>query len=161
LHFNFETIWENQLVPDNIVSELEKIGKIVHLSLLSPNSRYGNVSVFAKKKDCWESIKRLNYDNIEIDKSYFIAQDEFKKIKKDDIKNKNFDEGLDKEILVYKTDYKVWAKLREFYANEGLSGFQIRTLKKYSIPNKHIPTQNETNTLYKLLVDAKKSGFSE
>lgn len=161
LHFNFDTIWENQLVPDDIINELEKIGKIVHLSLLSPNSRYGNVSVFAKKKDCWESIKRLNYDSIEIDKSYFIAQDEFKKIKKDDIKNKNFDEGLDKEILVYKTDYKVWAKLREFYANEGLSDFQIRTLKKYSIPNKHIPTQNETNTLYKLLVDAKRSGFSE
>jgi hypothetical protein len=161
LHFNFETIWENQFVPDDIITELEKIGKTVHLSLLSPNSRYGNVSVFAKKKDCWESIKRLNFDNIEIDHSYFIEQEEFRKIKKDDIKNKNFDEGLDKEILVFKTDYKVWAKLREFYSNEGMSDFQIRTLKKYSVANKHIPTQNETNTLYKLLVDAKRSGFSE
>lgn len=72
-----------------------------------------------------------------------------------------FDEGLDKEILVFKTDYKVWAKLREFYSNEGMSDFQIRTHKKYSVANNHIPTQNETNTLYKLLVDAKRSGFSE
>ena len=35
--------------------------------------------------------------------------------KKEDIKNKNFDEGLDKEILVFKTDYKVWAKLKIYY----------------------------------------------
>jgi hypothetical protein len=161
LHFNFEIIWENQFVPDDIITELEKIGKTVHLSLLSPNSRYGNVSVFAKKKDCWEGIKRLSFDNIKINQTYFIDQDEFKKIKKDDIKSKNFDESLDKEILVYKIDFKVWGKLKEFYASEGMSDFQIRTLKKYSLPNKHIPTQNETNTLYKLLVDAKKSGFSE
>lgn len=161
LHFNFEIIWEYQLVPDDIIIELEKISKTVHTSLLSPNSRYGNVSVFAKKKDCWESIKRLNFDNVKINQSYFIQQADFKKIKKDDIKNKNFDESLDKEILVFKTDFKVWSQLREFYANEGISDFQIRMLKKYSIPNKHAPTQNETNTLYKLLVDAKKSGFSE
>jgi hypothetical protein len=161
LYFNFETIWENQLVPNDIINELEKIGKIVHLSLLAPNSRYGNVSVFAKKKDCWENIKRLNYNNIEIDISHFIEEDVFRGRTKDDIKSKNFDEGLDKEILVFKTNFKVWAKLREFYANEGLSDFQIRTMKKYSISNNHIPTQNETNTLYKLLVDAKRSGFSE
>ena len=161
LHFNFETIWENQFVPDDIIKELEKIGKVVHLSLLSPNARYGNVSVFAKKKDCWESIKRLNFDFIEIDQSYFIKQDEYKKIQKDDIRNKNFDEGLDKEILVYKTEFKVWGKLSDFYSNDGLSDFQRKTLQKYSIANKHIPTQNETNTLYKLLIDAKKSGFSE
>jgi len=159
--FNFETIWENQSVPNDLITELEKIGKIVHLGLLSPNSRYGNVSVFAKKKDCWESIKRLNFDNVEIDRNYFIAQDEFKKIRKEDFKNKNFDEGLDKEILVYKTDFKVWFKLRSFYENEGLSDFQVKTLKKYSVANKHIPTPNETTVLYKLLVDAKKSGFSE
>lgn len=161
LYFNFEIIWENQSVPDDIITELEKIGKIVHLSLLSPNSRYGNVSVFAKKKDCWESIKRLNFDDIEIDQSYFIDQVEFKKIKKDDIRNKNFDEELDKEILVYKTDFKVWAKLNSFYSNDGLSDFQRKTLKKYSHTNNHIPTQNEANTLYKLLIDAKKSGFTE
>ena len=161
LHFNFETIWENQLVPSDIIIELEKIGRIVHLSLLSPNSRYGNVSVFAKKKDCWESIKRLNFDFIEIERSYFIQQDEYKKIKKDDIKNKEFDEGLDKEILVFKTDFKVWKKLYDFCSNDGMSEFQARTLKKYAVSNKHIPTKNEANTLYKLLIDAKRSGFSE
>jgi hypothetical protein len=161
MHFNFETIWENQSVPNDLIEELNKIAMSVHLCLLSPNSRYGNVSVFAKKKDCWESVKRINFDNIEIDQKYFIEQDEYKKIKKEDIKNKNFDEGLDKEILVFKTDYTVWAKLKVFYSNEGLSDFQIRTLKKYSLANNSIPTQNETNTLFKLLIDAKKSGFSE
>jgi hypothetical protein len=161
MHFNFETIWENQSVPNDLIEELNKIAKSVHLCLLSPNSRYGNVSVFAKKKDCWESVKRINFDNIEIDQKYFIEQDEYKKIKKEDIKNKNFDEGLDKEILVFKTDHTVWAKLKVFYSNEGLSDFQIRTLKKYSLANNSIPTQNETNTLFKLLIDAKKSGFSE
>jgi hypothetical protein len=161
VYFNFETIWEKQVVPEDIVDVLEEIAKMVHLSLLSPNSRYGNVSVFAKKKDCWEIIKNLNYDSIYINRNYFIEQEEFKKIEKYDIRNKNIDEGLDKEILVYKTDYKVWASLREFYANEGLSDFQIRTLKKYSIKNSHIPSQNETTTLYKLLHEAKRSGFSE
>jgi hypothetical protein len=160
-HFNFEVIWDNQFVPNDLITELEKIGEIVHLSLLSPNSRYGNVSVFAKKKDCWESIKRLNFDNIEINQSYFIEREEYKNIIKDDIRNKNFDDGLDKEILVFKTDSKVWAKLREIYADEPMSDFQIRTLKKYSTPNKSIPTANETTVLYKLLIEAKKSGFSE
>jgi hypothetical protein len=160
-YFNFEIIWENQSVPGDLVIELEKIARIVHLGLLSPNSRYGNVSVFAKRKDCWAIIKLLNFDNVDIDRNYFIGQDEFKKIRKEDFKNKNFDEGLDKEILVYKTDFQVWSKLLSFYENEGLSDFQVKTLKKYSIANKHVPTSNETTVLYKLLIEAKKSGLSE
>jgi hypothetical protein len=140
---------------------LEKIAKIVHLSLLSPNSRYGNVSVFAKKKDCWESIKRLNFDNIKIDSSYFINKEDYTNTEIDDINGKKFDEVLDKEIFVYKTNYKVWARLRDFYSNEGMSDFKVRTLSKYSVENKHIPTTNESNTLYKLYIEAKQNGFSE
>lgn len=161
LYFNFNLIWEKQYVPAEIIKELEKISKIVHLCLLSPNSKHGNVSVFAKKKDCWEKIKHLNYDIIKIDPAYFIEKDEFNKIKKDSFRDKYFNDGLDKEILVYSTDFNIWRKLNEFYSNEGLSDFQIRTLKKYSTANKHIPTQNETNTLYKLLIEAKRSGFEE
>ena len=161
MHFNFEIIWENQSVPDNLILELDKIAMIVHLSLLSPNSRYGNVSVFAKKKDCWEGVKRLNFNNIKIDENYFIEQDKYNNIMDEDIKNKYMDEGLDKEILVYKTDYQIWAKLKDFYSNERISDFQMQTLKKYSVANTSIPTKNETNTLYKLLVDAQKSGFGE
>jgi hypothetical protein len=161
MHFNFEAIWENQAVPDDLIEELDKIAMSVHLSLLSPNSRFGNVSVFAKKKDCWERVKRINFDNIEIGQNYFIDQDEFKQIIKEGIKINTLDKELDIEILVYKTDYKVWAKLKNFYLNERLSDFQIRTLKKYSLANKFIPTRNESNTLYKLLIEAKKSGFSE
>jgi hypothetical protein len=161
MHFNFEIIWENQSVPDNLIMELDKIAKIVHLSLVSPNSKFGNVSVYAKKKDCWEGIKRLNFDNIKIDQNYFIEQGKYKDKINEDIKNKTMDEGLDKEILVYKTDYKVWAKLIDFYSNERISDFQIQTLKKYSVSNTSIPTKNETNTLYKLLIDAQNSGFGE
>ena len=161
LHFNFNTIWNLQSVPQELTSTLDKIAKIVHLGLIAPNSKYGNVSVYAKKKDCWEGLKKLNYDKIEIDLEYFIPNEEFKKIKKEDQKNKNFDAGLDKEILVFKTSNKTWAKIIDFYSNDGLSDFQLRTLKKYSLANNHIPTQNETNTLYKLLMDAKKSGFNE
>ncbi len=161
MYFNFDLIWELQSIPDSLKKILEEIGKIVHLGLLAPNSKYGNVSVFAKKKDCWEGIKQLNFSNIEIENKYFILQEDYRKIIKDDVKNKNFDEGLDKEILVYKTDYKTWAKLDNFYSSSGISDFQTRTLKKYSVVNRHIPTANETTVLYKLLVDAKKSGFSD
>jgi len=161
LYFNFDLIWQNQFVSEGLRIELEKIAKIVHLSLLSPNSRYGNVSVFAKKKDCWESIKRLNFDNIKIDSSYFINKEDYTNTEIDDINGKKFDEVLDKEIFVYKTNYKVWARLRDFYSNEGMSDFKVRTLSKYSVENKHIPTTNESNTLYKLYIEAKQNGFSE
>jgi hypothetical protein len=161
LHFNFEIIWANQAMPDDLKTVFSNIAKIVHRDLISPKSRYGNVSVFAKKKDCWESIKRISFESIDIPATFFIDQNEFKKIKKEDNKSKNFDSELDKEILVYKTSFKTWGKLRDFFSSEGLSEFQIRTLKKYSASNKQIPTQNETNTLYKLLMDARKSGFNE
>jgi hypothetical protein len=160
-HFNFEIIWENQTIQNDLIQDLDTIAKRVHLSIISPNSRYGNVSVFAKKKDCWEMVKSIKLDDIKINEKYFIEHDDFNNKKKIDIKNKTFDEGLDKEILVFKTEFKVWAKLRQFYSNEGLSDFQIRILNKYSVANNHIPTTNETNALYKLLIEAKNSGFIE
>jgi hypothetical protein len=161
LHFDFEKIWEIQAVPDDLILVLDKIAKLVHKGLVTPNSKYGNVSVFAKKKDCWDTIKRIDFDNIKINKHYFLSKNEFKDILIDDIKDKKFDEGLDAEIFVYKTDYKVWARLREFYSNYGMSDFQSRTLKKFSVANNHMPSQNEVKVLYKLFVDARKSGFSE
>lgn len=161
LHFDFELIWEKQLVPDDLKIELEKIAKIVHECLLSPNSKFGNVSVFAKKKDCWEIIKHLNFSDVSLNDKYFIEPEEYKKLIKEDFKNKTFDEGLDKEILVFKTNYKIWEKLKLFYSNEGLSDFQLKTLRKFSVANTHIPTPNETTVLYKLLVNAQKSGFSD
>ena len=42
-----------------------------------------------------------------------------------------------------------------------MSDFALKTLKKYSIANTYIPTLNETKILYKILVDAKRSGFDD
>lgn len=158
-HFNFEIIWELQSIPDNLLIELKKIARAVHLKLISPNSTNGNVSVYAKKKECWESMKRLNFDDVFIGDSFLLSKDEFKDLKRGQEKGKKFTDEIDKEIFIFKINYKTWARLLEFNLDENLSEFQIRTLKKYSVPNTHLLTKNETNALYKLLKDAEKIGF--
>ena len=161
MHFDFEKIWEAQTIPDELKVVFEEISKRVHTSLVSPNSRYGNVSVFAKKKDCWDSISKINFQDIEIKDFYMIENEDYIKRLKEASKDKSFDEGLDKEILVFKTSHSTWKKLLQFYSDDRISDFGLKTLKKYSIANNNYPTLNETKILYKLLVDAKKSGFND
>lgn len=161
MHFDFEKIWEAQTIPDDLKVVFEEISKRVHTSLVSPNSRYGNVSVFAKKKDCWNSISKINFQDIEIKDFYMIENEDYIKRLKEASKDKSFDEGLDKEILVFKTSHSTWKKLLQFYSDDRISDFGLKTLKKYSIANNNYPTLNETKILYKLLVDAKKSGFND
>ena len=142
-----------------MLKELRKIANAVHLKLISPNSTNGNVSVYAKKKECWESMKRLNFDDVFIGDSFLLSKDDFKDLKRGQEKGKKFTDEIDKEIFIFKINYKTWARLIEFNLDENLSDFQIRTLKKYSVPNTHLLTKNETNALYKLLKDAEKIGF--
>ena len=160
-YFDFEKIWEIQSLPEDLRDVFEEICKRVHTTLVSPNSRYGNVSVYAKKKDCWESISKINFQDIEISDFYMIESEDYKKRIKETSKDKYFDEGLDKEILVFKTSHSTWKKLLHFYSDERMSDFALKTIKKYSVANTNIPTLNETKILYKLLVDAKRSGFDD
>lgn len=161
IHFDFEKIWELQAIPDDLKGLFEEICKRVHITLVSPNSRYGNVSVYAKKKDCWDSISKINFQDIKIKEFYLIESEDYKKRIKETSKDKSFDEGLDKEILIYKTSHNTWKKLLQFYSGDRMSDFALKTLKKYSTANTNLPTLNETKILFKLLVDAKRSGFDD
>lgn len=65
--FNFNEIWNSQGIGNELEIQLVAIAQKVHSRL---NEFSGNISVWVKKKECWESIKNINCSDIQISDMY-------------------------------------------------------------------------------------------
>jgi hypothetical protein len=154
--FNFNEIWNSQSIGKELEIQLANISKKVHLRL---NEFSGNISVWAKKKDCWEAIKNINCSEIEIPDIYLetISDSKAKIIEGRKIK-KSYS---DAEAIVYVMNQKVstWVELVDYYAKEPLPSFARRSLEKYVVSTGAIPTENEAKILSELIRKALEEGY--
>jgi hypothetical protein len=157
--FNFEIIWNSQSIDVDLEIELFKLANKVHEKLIMPNGKYGNVSVWAKKKDCWEWVNKINTDTINIPDYYFLNKEEKIELLKNSKDEKVFNDTIDKLTMVFKEPYTTWYNLKEIFRDSPMSDFERRTLDKYSVKNSHYPTTNEVTILYKLLKKASTEGY--
>jgi hypothetical protein len=101
--FNFEIIWNSQSIDVDLEIELFKLANKVHEKLIMPNGKYGNVSVWAKKKDCWEWVNKINTDTINIPDYYFLNKEEKIELLKNSKDEKVFNDTIDKLTMVLKS----------------------------------------------------------
>lgn len=157
--FNFELIWNSQSVEEDLLEALTEIARIVHKKITEPNGKYGNVSVWAKKKECWDLLKLINTNSVCIPEYYFIDKEDKQTLIKETNNIQKIDDSIDKQILIYKEPFTTWLELKEFFKDSPMSDFQRNTLNKYSIKNNNIPTSNEVTVLYKILKEAYSLGY--
>lgn len=156
---NLEKIWKNQKISDELSAALYSLMKQLNEFILhnSPSSHYIE---WAKKEDCWETIKQQQW-NIDINsiKADFATDEQLKK-RKSAADNLDID-SIQKEYeiaLLRSIPYALWKKIEEWGKDTGylttsqqsFAGFDMANTIKF---NRKITDNNRKKamTIYEIV----------
>ena len=112
--FDFKIIWNTQSVPDTLKEVLEKLAEKTYGFLTRKDRPVINVTEYAKRKDCWESLKKIPVTietNIE---KYLIDESEAKEEKKDAKKQQKLDNSINAMKAVFDYGIPNWKAAYSF-----------------------------------------------
>lgn len=117
---NLEKIWKNQRISDELAAVLYSLMKQLNGFILhnSPSSHYIE---WAKKEDCWETVKQQRWDiNLESIKADFATDEQLKKRKSiaDDLDTDIIQREYEKSLL-RSIPYALWKKIEEWGKDTG------------------------------------------
>lgn len=163
LNLNFNLIWENQSLPESLFDILDKIAEKVYFKITSPPTGYANISQWTKNLKCWDSVKELKIEFIDLDNSLFVDSQEIKYIQKEEKKKKTVDTGIDKQIQVLSTSIQSWKKLNNYYTQDKsalkLSSMHADILFKMANGKILMPSEKQSAILYNLKKNAESEGL--
>lgn len=145
---NLEKIWKNQMISDELKAVLYSLMKQINSFILqnSPSSHYIE---WAKKEECWEIIKQIqwsiDYESIKND----LATDEQL------LKRKSISDDLDTDMIQKENElsllrsipYSLWKKIEEWGKDTGLLTTNQQSFAGFEMANtiKHNRTINDSN----------------
>ncbi len=144
-YFNFMAVWNSQAISEATEETLKLISKTVYDELTNPPTGIANISQWAKKEGCWQSMQNLT---VELPDSMILELIESEDIEEEKKEAKNVqrtDNGIEAQKLVFSiADKGKWCEIKQFgIENEMLSQQEIDLLDiACSIPNK-IPSEKQ------------------
>ncbi|BAC12133.1 hypothetical conserved protein [Oceanobacillus iheyensis HTE831] len=160
---DFSVIWDEQELPEHLITILERIAEKIYSEITSPPEGSANVSQWCKKKQCWESIKQLRID-IEINDELLINKEEQKYINREDKIEKKLDNSIEMQVFVVNTELEQWSILYNYYKRDYLkkriSHTQLDILKKMALGYLTPPSEKQSKILYQLYEKAIEEGVS-
>lgn len=164
LNLNFNNIWNNQVLPMNLLKMLDIIAENVYSKITSPPAGFANISQWAKNSKCWESVKELKIEFENLDNSLFIDNQEVKYIQKEEKKKKLVDSGIEMQIKVINTSIEAWKKLNNYYSHDKsalkLSSMHSDILFKMANGKIPMPSEKQSAILYHLKIAAEDEGLN-
>ena len=158
---NFNEIWENQTLPQELIDILSYIAREVYIQINKPQSGHANVSQWAKKEQCWEEMKKLNL-SISLPKKLLLNKQDEKYNKKEDRRIKKIDDNIQVQSTVIQMNMSIWIELNSYYMEHvkeyKLSMAQRDILKKMSMGVITLPSEKQSKILYDLYIRAKEDG---
>lgn len=130
---NLERIWKNQDLSKTLEREVIVLGYLVQKNLLDLNFRNGvaNTSEFAKKPDCWEKFKKLNFDIKYLQDEDILSSEAAVDKKYDDKKTGEISSEVQSYELALSISNKEWSDLYVF-----LTAIVPESDKKMKVINK-------------------------
>ena len=165
LELNFEKIWKNQTINEDLEEILLSIGFEAQNHIENPpEGTIKNRTEYAKKKTCWDLFKKTDLDLPDKFDSFTISKSEGLKIRKEGIKLKKMDNEFSSQMQVINYGGSFWTKVLEFSNQNNLllKNDWILLRNASSLP-KSISKFNDRdwNNLLKLLERARSKGFSK
>ena len=101
LHFDFDKIWNKQVLDEDQLKAIVDLGSEVRHVLLSPPSTTSNIREYCKKEICWKDIKNsnLNISNILLN-SLSVEKEIILERKRDGKKQGQIDQTIDFDIKI-------------------------------------------------------------
>jgi hypothetical protein len=124
---NYRHIWDKQELPDFLTDEIIKIAYLVREVFFRPN--IGNVETYCKKVDCWEEVKKLQYELSVSTKSFLLSKDDIREEKIIAKKEQKFTDGISTEVEVFNYGEEYWRNLSDVGVQQGvLNGNDVQLL---------------------------------
>ena len=159
-YFNFQKIWEEQCLSNDLIKSLEIISEGVYRSITNPLEGSANITQWCKKDSCWNVVKELNLP-IKLSESLLLEKQEIKYIKREDKKEKKLISEAEMQIRVMEINLTVWNEVYQYY-KDGKGGAinftQLDILKKWATGIMKFPSEKQSKILYKLVKNATEEG---
>lgn len=162
-YLNFELIWQEQSLRDNILVILENLAHKISLILLEPGAGCSNVGEWCKRNPCWNKIKDLDLD-LTIPKEYIIDNITHKEIVKMEKKEEKEEKKINYLVEICNIEIEKWQEVYKHYSkyNE-LTETQLELIRKIAngeIENGYFyPSDKQAKIIYNALKIAKDEGI--
>lgn len=122
--FNYKKVWEQQALPEEYFDDLRKIAKICYDVFNDPHRPYLNIGEYAKRLDCWNTIKEKHYSLGEETTDLLIDKEDKDVENRLASKEQKINSAISSEIDIYNRGIDYWEKVKE-------TGKQLKELTPY------------------------------
>lgn len=160
-HFNFDQIWELQALPRDVEDILKRITKEVYFSITDPENGPANKAQWAKKSECWKTVKSDLDIVVGDDASFLVSEEIIKVTEKEERKDRQFVSLVEKwEFVLDKKNVNIWSPLLERYINDlDNSPKKLDILKKFATGLLPVPSEKQAEIIYGIYEDAVEIGW--
>lgn len=161
-HFNFDAIWENQSIPDDLYSQFSSLSEQIFGIITNPPKGHGNPSQWSKRKHCWEQVRdaKLKFD---IPSKYLINKQTHSFLVREEKNQKKMDKSIEAQTTVINIDYSVWKKIHQYYCvpeNRGtLNTISFNILERMAKGKITVPSEKQAMFLYEAYNQALAEGL--
>lgn len=146
LHFDFMNIWKHQALSDATIEALNIITKAIYDELINPPAGIANISQWAKREGCWQTMRELDIEIPVSLRNELISIQDIKTEKQEARKVQRIDNGIEAQKLVFKiAEEGKWCEIKQFgIENDMLTQQEISLFDiACSIPNK-MPSEKQS-----------------
>jgi len=165
LTINWDKIWKEQDIEQNLLNWINSIGEFVHFKLLNPPDGNTNIGTFCKKKLCWDRITSLANRFNDIPKiDSFISINEEKTQNTRGRQRERLDYGINNQIRVLELSRtQTPKKLIEFYNSTyspGITEKNRGVLKSWYEGKISYASEKQAKVIIELINKAIDAGFT-
>lgn len=161
LHFDFDTVWSAQSVPDSVLMVANQVGRLVQEVLTSEHRSTTNVTEWAKKAECWETIKAMPYELPEAFTVLLVDTAKIEVRRRTARTNQKIDNGIGLQTRVYEIPAEHWQALEGFASeNHVASPTDMSVLGLMTGRRSGVPSEKQAARLMQLVSNANSRGFT-
>lgn len=158
---NLQYIWDKQGVPEELETEFISLSKYVYDHLTSEKRLVQNVTEWAKRSECWESLKDKDYKLNKNIADLLLTKDEQKIAKREGKKEDILRNGIEVQTAVVEKGAEYWAKMIRWGIEHHLvTERDISFLKAAANMNTKIPSEKQCQRILNIESRFIDEGFS-
>lgn len=151
-------VWNSQAISESMAEMALKIGEQVLGLLNAKNRTVQNVTEWAKKKECWESIERANIALAPEFLATLVDPGKRAAAKKDARTVQKVDNGIEAQLRVMRIPVKTWAESADFGTKRRL--LSPRDLEFIRVITKgRVPSELQSAQLFDIMNRLTEAGF--
>lgn len=158
--FDLDRIWTEQAVSEVSIKEIVDIGEKVLAVLTSDYRPVQNVTEWAKREACWNTVREMEHTLSDEFKASMSDRRIVAQKKKDAAKTQRIDDGIAAQTRVFSIEGSQWVAVEEFARqNRLITEKELSIIALVTGRKAGFPTEMQSKVLLELLSKCEDNGF--